>query len=158
MPLTEDGGFVPVARFFRLAFDGELEGLWVLCRSASIEIYEEMAALADREWHNPPTADERAALSGLFEGFAGVLAQWNLRQALGPEPGAGAIPVPCTVGGIRGQEPALIFTIITVWLDEMARVLRAGATVEDSANPSAAQMEESLAQLAESLDAVVTTG
>lgn len=143
MPKTGDGGFILNRRMFRLTFEGELDGLVVVCRSASVVVYQEIAELADRDFANPPNAGDRAALAGLYAGFASILAGWNLREPADDAPDAAMVPVPATLAGVKSQEPGFINTLVTAWLDAVASVL--SATTEHLDNMPDGQMEGLLA-------------
>lgn len=149
MPKTADGGFVLSRRIFRLVFEGELDGLVVVCRSASVVVYQEIAALADREFASPPNAGDRAAIAELYKSFAGILAGWNLREPADDTPDAPTVPVPATLGGVKSQEPGFVNTVVTAWLDAVASTLTAGAQGD---NMPAGQMESLLADASTALD------
>jgi len=120
MPLTETGGFVVARKLYRIIFDGELEGLWMTVRAGSVAAYKRIAGLADREVSDPPTAEDIAAMSDLYEAFAAVLVDWNLEEPAGRR-------VSTTLEGVESQEPAMVNALAVAWLEAVQRALQAGS-------------------------------
>jgi len=109
-------GFTPKSTIYRLKFEGDLDGLEVVTRSASVVAYEDMAELADWQFASPPNAADRKRIAETYEAFAAVLVEWNLEVPAG-------VPVPTTLAGIKTQEPGLVHAIITAWMEAVAEAL-----------------------------------
>jgi hypothetical protein len=103
---------------YRLVFEGtDFEGLEVVCRSASVAAYQEIAALAQMDTANMSTLDlER--IDFLFKAFGEVLLSWNLEEEI-----AGIdVPVPATADGLKSQDLPFALMIIRSWMDAVANV------------------------------------
>lgn len=110
--------YVPNRRLYRVVFEGELGGLEVTTRSSGYTVYEQIAELADHTPSSPPSGADREAMRDLLEAFAAVLVEWNLEEPAG-------VPVPCTLAGLKTQEPAFVHGVVAGWLDAVAEVLAA---------------------------------
>lgn len=113
-------GYVHNRKLLRLVFEGELEGLEVTVRSSSILVYDEIAELASVPFSSPPSKEDLAALRDLYRKFAAVLVSWNLEEVESDEPDAPVVAVPATLDGLLSQEPSLVNSMITAWMDAAA--------------------------------------
>lgn len=132
-------GYVHNRKLLRLVFEGELAGLEVTVRSSSVLIYDEIAELATKPFSSPPSKEDLAAVRDLYRKFSGVLVSWNLEELDDDGPDAKSVPVPATLDGLLSQEPSLVNSMVTAWMDAAALTERdrtaaaaEAATIESS--------------------------
>lgn len=117
-------GYTPNRRLYRLKFeDDELAGLEVTARAGSVATYRRIAALANKPYSSPPSDEDLERIADLYAAFAGVLVGWNLEEPVG-------VPVPTTLHGIESQEPWLVNSVVTAWLEAVQEALMSEDTAE----------------------------
>jgi hypothetical protein len=110
-------GFKPERLEYDLSFEGDLEGLEVTMRSVSLEQYLKASAahrLTDvrgRAW----TAEDKAAMTDLYEAFADALESWNVEDDNGD-------PVPAGRAGVFAQDLQFLLPVALAWLRAMAGI------------------------------------
>jgi len=113
-------GFVHQRKTYRLLFEGDLDGLEVVARSASARMYTRIAALANREWSNPLSAEDLAEFEALCQAFAKVLESWNLEEEVQVKGKPSRRAVPATLDGLLDQDLELVTAIVLAWMDAVA--------------------------------------
>jgi hypothetical protein len=106
-------GFVLEQETYKLIFDGRLEGLEIITRSAGTEDWLAISEMAGalRDW--PPLPEDVAKLRLLFETFASALVSWNLERTAGKR-------VPATLKGVLSLDPKILARIVLAWMDAVA--------------------------------------
>jgi len=123
-------GYTPKRRVFRLRFeDEEYDGLVVKVRSTSVgRLLEFMGFLAmDTDDLTPADVEK---ITGLFEAFAEVLAEWNVETEDGE-------PVPATLDGVRTQDADFVMAIMRVWFQAVTQPPAPLPATSSAGGPSA---------------------
>lgn len=123
-------GYVRPRKTYRLVFtDDEFEGLEVVARAASIETYQRIAELANREFRNPPSPTDLDEIDHLYRAFTAVLVSWNLEESEG-------VPVPATYEGLCSQDLPFVNAIILAWMNAVAGVSSPLPSTSNGGEPS----------------------
>lgn len=125
-------GFVHQRKTYRLIFEGTLDGLEVVAKTASAAAYKRIAELANREWANPLSNEDLAEFEALCEAFAGVLVEWNLEEEHEAKGKPVRKAVPPTLKGLMDQDLELVMTIVMAWMDAVAGRAAVSADLEAS--------------------------
>lgn len=126
-------GYVHQRKTYRLVFEGGLEGLEVVAKSASGAAYKRIAGMANREWANPLSDEDLGEFEALCEAFADVLVEWNLEEEHEAKGKVVRKAVPPTLKGLMDQDLELVMAIVMAWMDAVAG--RAAVTVDESSLP-----------------------
>lgn len=107
-------GFVRQKKVYRLVFqDEEYNGLGVRATGVPLGQFLEMSELAIRAKQSPDEANSSA--KALIDNFAGALQDWNLENEDGT-------PVPATAEGLYSLDFEFVLTLITAWMEAIAKV------------------------------------
>jgi hypothetical protein len=115
---------------------GDLAGLEVRMKRISIDQMMEVSRLLSLrgKGDNELTGEDRAQINELFDLVGGRMVSWNLEEEDGT-------PVACTAAALRDQDPALVYGIISGWMDALAGV---SAPLAKTSSGGDLSMEESI--------------
>jgi hypothetical protein len=115
-------GYVRKATIYRLIFEDEdLDGLEVRVRGMTtgqlLDLTRAASSLVGKVGGQVRVEDlapsDMDSMDLLFSSLADALVEWNLEE----EVDGAVLPVPATLAGIRSQESAFVFRLVSEWME-----------------------------------------
>jgi hypothetical protein len=125
-------GYRYKSKTYRLLFEGDFEGLEIVCRSGTVQQFVSISQM-DTEDAGANKLKDMNNFNKLCAAFSASLYSWNVEDEVTGK------PVPTTLEGLFSQDVHLVLSIVEAWMDavmaqgiaKVSKEFEAGLPMED---------------------------